>query len=363
MSSVYISPEIVGNIKGINVENLDISSKKIKRISVVIEASNNQPSRGSFLYSNAIKSVGEEEYESTSIISDKGEKRYISSKFTTNDITIKSYYNDSISIANEIALYGLIFNNSITIRCSSFILNNVMFIVCGQSNQGKSTLLKKILEKHEDATPLSDDHITLNATNQVSMCITPFWDEIYKVNKVKTYFTDVCIITLDDIVSSEPSFLDLLPHVIGFNFNEISTSALIPLAINFCQKSHIIKGLPRNYENNILLIEKEILAFCKDTRLRDKIETNGLVMLNYYGESMLPTIPKSTNMLVKKISKLNVNSIYIVEDDTSPVKGYFCHRLISIDESYHFKGDNSTKIQKIDDPNKIIGEVDTWNLC
>jgi len=363
MSSVYISPEIVGNIVGVDVEKSDISSNKIKSISVVVEARNNQPCKGTFLCYNSIKKISKEEYKSLSVILDNGVERYISSKFTTNNITIRSYYNDSISIANEIALYCLLFDNSITIRCSSFILNDVLFVVCGQSNQGKSTLLKKILEKYENATPLSDDHITLKATNRISMCITPFWDEIYKVNKVKTYFTDVCIITLDNIISSEPSFLDLLPHVIGFNFNEISTTTLIPLAINFCQKSHIIKGTPRDYENNIRLIEKEIIAFSNDIHLRDKIEINGLVMLNYYGESMLPTIPKSTNILVKKINKLNIDSIYIVEDDTSPVKGYFCHRLISINGSYNFKGDNSTKIQKIDDPNKIIGEVDTWNLC
>jgi hypothetical protein len=359
MNQAYISPNLIGEFDDKLISGFIAKSKTSKKVNIHVNSGHIPLKVGSKVLQNTIKETHISEYSSHTTIDNKGELVSIKSVFSHNNIRIDSPFDELVSLGNDLSLFALLYDNSLTIRASSFVFNNVLYIICGQSNQGKSTFLKEMKKNHPDIIPISDDHLVLKREDNIIACITPIWDEIFAENHEKTYVNEITFLILDDTLMDKPCLVDILPHLIGYGFNGISTPLLSELADKYFKNALFIKGTPRDFAINHTHILQSNRG-PKPLLLRNSIESCSPCLLQFVGESMLPTIPTRATLIVNKVTSIDEGKIYIVEDYEPPAACYFCHRLIKIDNGWYFKGDNSPKIQIIKDKNKIIGEVETW---
>ncbi|QNO15556.1 hypothetical protein HYG86_12635 [Alkalicella caledoniensis] len=93
------------------------------------------------------------------------------------DVTIYTPYIDYYILGNDLSYISLM-NKVMTIRCSSFILKETLFLFLGESGSGKSTIVAEAKENFINPIILSDDHLGLNVENNSISAFTPLWDKV-----------------------------------------------------------------------------------------------------------------------------------------------------------------------------------------
>jgi len=173
-------------------------------------------------------------------------------------------------IGNDLCFFSLIEDNSLTIRCSSFLMNEILYLFCGRSGSGKSTMIRSALENFgENITIVSDDHLTIKLCNNSIEAITPFWDDInlkgtgkkVKATKMVLFFLEDSSTEIKNIKESFSKISFIIKHCVLFAFAELVTTKIMM----------IVEDLVKSYEVYTCPLEnsKQILDFIKQSDIHE----------------------------------------------------------------------------------------------
>lgn len=177
------------------------------------------------------------------------------SRLTPSLIEINSPFNNLELIGNDLSFASLIFYNSLTLRCSSFLIDDVLYIFCGKSGSGKTCVLSNAHKKYNTHIQLtSDDHLTLKTEDDHIKISTPYWDDVNikhtgvnsKAKKVKIFFLDRNAPKIIAEKNAMEAFLCLAKNCVLFASSKEATEKIIDLCPDLLKVSSVFYTPPLN---------------------------------------------------------------------------------------------------------------------
>lgn len=258
----WLSPDKLGqfNLLNFNIQPIDslVNVKQFDFNIIVNKEYDNEIPKGLILDKWNLN-INKNSYNITSnfkLLNNEGKKveETLNTIIKDNKVEIITPFEDLSLLGNDLCFLALLKDEALTIRCSSVLLNDTLYLFAGKSGAGKSTILREATKSlGSRASIISDDHLTMKINSGYVDAITPLWDEInikfkgkkIRANKLVLFFMEDSCTRMQKLNNSFDKIIILAKHCVLFGFSYITNEKII----------NIIKYILENYDMYICPIK------------------------------------------------------------------------------------------------------------